>query len=31
VQTRQAVRRNVPVIGHGRYLLEQVRPRRRAA
>jgi glutamate synthase domain-containing protein 2 len=26
VQTRQAVRRNFPVIGHGRYLLEQIRP-----
>jgi glutamate synthase domain-containing protein 2 len=25
-QTRQAVRRNFPVIGHGRYLLEQIRP-----
>ncbi|MDP1571353.1 MAG: FMN-binding glutamate synthase family protein [Vicinamibacterales bacterium] len=26
LQTRQAVRRNFPVIGHGRYLLEQIRP-----
>ena len=26
VQTKQAVRRNFPVIGHGRYLLEQIRP-----
>ena len=26
VQTRQAVRRNFPLIGHGRYLLEQIRP-----
>jgi glutamate synthase domain-containing protein 2 len=25
-QTRHAVRRNFPVIGHGRYLLEQIRP-----
>jgi glutamate synthase domain-containing protein 2 len=25
-QTRQAVRRNFPVIGHGRYLLELIRP-----
>ena len=25
-QTRQAVRRNFPVIGHGRYLLEKIRP-----
>ena len=25
-QTRQAVRRNFPLIGHGRYLLEQIRP-----
>ncbi len=25
-QTRQAVRRNFPVIGHGRYLLEAIRP-----
>ncbi len=25
-QTRQAVRRNFPVIGHGRYLLESIRP-----
>ncbi len=26
VQTRQAVRRNFPIIGHGRYLLERIRP-----
>ncbi|MGE0360966.1 MAG: FMN-binding glutamate synthase family protein [Vicinamibacterales bacterium] len=26
VQTRQAVRRNFPLVGHGRYLLEQIRP-----
>ncbi|HVQ15515.1 MAG TPA: hypothetical protein VMS40_18065, partial [Vicinamibacterales bacterium] len=26
VQTRQAVRRNFPLIGHFRYLLEQIRP-----
>ncbi|MEZ5419591.1 MAG: FMN-binding glutamate synthase family protein [Vicinamibacterales bacterium] len=26
LQTRQAVRRNFPVIGHGRYLLESIRP-----
>src|SRR5262245_6757206 len=26
VQTRQAVRRNFPLIGHARYLLEQIRP-----
>jgi glutamate synthase domain-containing protein 2 len=26
VQTRQAVRRNFPVVGHGRYLLELIRP-----
>ena len=26
VQTRQAVRRNFPVIGHGRYLMEMIRP-----
>ncbi len=26
VQTRQAVRRNFPVIGHMRYLLEKIRP-----
>ncbi len=26
LQTRQAVRRNFPLIGHGRYLLEQIRP-----
>lgn len=26
LQTRQAVRRNFPVIGHGRYLLELIRP-----
>jgi len=26
LQTKQAVRRNFPVIGHGRYLLEQIRP-----
>ena len=25
-QSRQAVRRNFPLIGHGRYLLEQIRP-----
>lgn len=25
-QSRQAVRRNFPVIGHGRYLLERIRP-----
>ncbi len=25
-QTRQSVRRNFPVIGHGRYLLESIRP-----
>ncbi|MFN7982656.1 MAG: FMN-binding glutamate synthase family protein [Vicinamibacterales bacterium] len=26
MQTRQAVRRNFPLIGHGRYLLERIRP-----
>jgi glutamate synthase domain-containing protein 2 len=26
IQTRQAVRRNFPLIGHFRYLLEQIRP-----
>jgi glutamate synthase domain-containing protein 2 len=26
LQTKQAVRRNFPLIGHGRYLLEQIRP-----
>lgn len=26
LQTRQAIRRNFPVIGHGRYLLEKIRP-----
>lgn len=26
MQTRQAIRRNFPVIGHGRYLLEKIRP-----
>jgi glutamate synthase domain-containing protein 2 len=26
VQTRQAVRRNFPIVGHGRYLLEKIRP-----
>jgi len=26
LQTRQAVRRNFPVIGHGRYLMELIRP-----
>src|SRR5579872_6777448 len=26
LQTRHAVRRNFPVIGHGRYLLEMIRP-----
>ena len=26
VQTKQAVRRNFPLIGHGRYLLERIRP-----
>ncbi|MFO7567170.1 MAG: glutamate synthase-related protein, partial [Enhygromyxa sp.] len=26
LQTRQAIRRNFPVIGHGRYLLEAIRP-----
>jgi len=26
VQTRQAVRRNFPLLGHARYLLEQIRP-----
>jgi hypothetical protein len=26
MQTRQAVRRNFPLIGHFRYLLEQIRP-----
>jgi glutamate synthase domain-containing protein 2 len=26
VQTKQAIRRNFPVIGHGRYLMEMVRP-----
>ena len=26
LQTRQAIRRNFPIIGHGRYLLEQIRP-----
>ena len=26
LQTRHAVRRNFPLIGHGRYLLEQIRP-----
>jgi glutamate synthase domain-containing protein 2 len=25
-QTRQSIRRNFPVIGHGRYLFEQIRP-----
>src|SRR5438067_1884191 len=25
-QTRQTVRRNFPVIGHGRYLMEMIRP-----
>lgn len=25
-QTKQAIRRNFPVIGHGRYLLEMIRP-----
>ena len=26
LQTRQAIRRNFPLVGHGRYLLEQLRP-----
>ena len=26
LQTRQAVRRNFPIVGHGRYLLERIRP-----
>ncbi|MBT4281644.1 MAG: FMN-binding glutamate synthase family protein [Candidatus Marinimicrobia bacterium] len=26
MQTHQAIRRNFPVIGHGRYLLEKIRP-----
>ncbi len=26
VQTKQAIKRNFPVIGHGRYLLEMIRP-----
>jgi glutamate synthase domain-containing protein 2 len=26
LQTKQAVRRNFPILGHGRYLLEQIRP-----
>jgi glutamate synthase domain-containing protein 2 len=26
LQTRQTIRRNFPVIGHGRYLLESIRP-----
>ena len=26
LQSRQAIRRNFPVIGHGRYLLEKIRP-----
>ena len=26
LQTRQAVRRNFPVLGHGRYLMEMIRP-----
>jgi hypothetical protein len=26
VQTKQAIRRNFPLLGHGRYLLEQLRP-----
>ncbi len=26
LQTKQAIRRNFPVIGHGRYLLEAIRP-----
>lgn len=26
LQTKQAIRRNFPLIGHGRYLLEQLRP-----
>src|SRR5690349_11609819 len=26
MQTRHAVRRNFPIIGHGRYLMEMVRP-----
>jgi len=26
IQTRQAIRRNFPIIGHGRYLMEMVRP-----
>ncbi len=26
LQTKQAVRRNFPLIGHGRYLLEKIRP-----
>src|SRR6478736_1710563 len=25
-QTKQAIRRNFPIIGHGRYLLEIIRP-----
>lgn len=26
LQTKQAIRRNFPVIGHGRYMLEKIRP-----
>jgi glutamate synthase domain-containing protein 2 len=26
LQTKQAIRRNFPVIGHGRYLMEKIRP-----
>src|SRR4051812_24947866 len=26
LQTRQTIRRNFPVIGHGRYLMEAIRP-----
>src|SRR5690242_9331106 len=26
LQTRQTIRRNFPVIGHGRYLMEMIRP-----
>lgn len=26
LQTKQAIRRNFPVVGHGRYLLESIRP-----
>ena len=26
IQTKHAIRRNFPVIGHGRYLMEMIRP-----